>query len=211
MTTKDNLFSTEWESVILGNGDYPSHALPTEIVQQASYLVCCDGAANELIRLGLNPDIIIGDGDSLLSENRSRFAHIFHQVDEQESNDQTKAVHFLIEQGKKRIAIVGATGRREDHTLGNISLLMDYQQLGVEVQMFTDYGIFIPANGTTTFPTRAGQQISIINFGATGLQGDGLVFPLSDFSNWWQGTLNRATGTEVTIHASGEYLVFITY
>ena len=55
-----------------------------------------------------------------------------------------------------------------------------------------------------------GQQVSIINFTAHGLHGKGLVYPLSDFTNWWQGTLNECTSTEFTIEAEGEYLVFVT-
>ena len=42
------------------------------------------------------------------------------------------------------------------------------------------------------------------------LRGKGLVYPLSDFTNWWQGTLNECTSTEFTIEAEGEYLVFVT-
>jgi len=41
------------------------------------------------------------------------------------------------------------------------------------------------------------------------LQGEGLVYPLSDFTNWWQGTLNEATANEFTVHCTGEYLVFL--
>ena len=97
---------------------------------------------------------------------------------------------------KKNIAIVGATGKREDHTLGNISLLIDYMRTGAHVRMLTDYGIFIPCHDTCSFPSQPGQQISIINFGAHNLRGKGLVYPLSDFTNWWQGTLNESTETE---------------
>ena len=121
----------------------------------------------------------------------------------------TKAVNFLLAQGKRHIAIIGATGKREDHTLGNISLLIDYLRAGADVRTYTDYGIFIPCQGTRTFPSHPGQQVSIINFTARGLHGKGLVYPLSDFTNWWQGTLNECTDTEFTIEAEGEYLVFL--
>ena len=107
--------------------------------------------------------------------------------------------------------VFGATGKREDHTLGNISLLLDYMKSGMEVRTITDYGVFVPAKDTQTFAAHPGQQISIINFGAKGLQGEGLVYPLSDFTNWWQGTLNEATSDEFTIHCTGEYLVFLAF
>ena len=199
------------EAVILGNGDYPSHPYPLNVLRQAPYVVCCDGAADEYIRHGFLPDAIIGDGDSLSSENREKLATIFHQIKDQETNDQTKAVRFLKAQGKRQIAIIGGTGKREDHTLGNISLLVEYMRSGMEVRTVTDYGTFIPVSDTQSFASHPGQQVSIINFGAEGLKGEGLFYPLSDFSNWWQGTLNEATADEFTIHCTGEYLVFLAY
>lgn len=199
------------DAIVLGNGDYPTHPYVLNILQQAPYVVCCDGSVDEYILHGSIPDAIVGDGDSISPKNRERFANIFHQVKDQDTNDQTKAIRFLQALGKKRIAIVGATGKREDHTLGNISLLMDYMQDGLQVEIITNHGIFTPANNTQTFASHTGQQVSIFNFGATGLQGEGLAYPLSDFTNWWQGTLNEATGEEFRIHATGKYLVFATF
>lgn len=200
------------EAVVLANGEYPTHPIPLKILADAPYVVCCDGGANEYIRQGHVPDAIVGDGDSLSKENRQRYGSCLHSFPEdQETNDQTKAVRFLLNQGKRRIAILGATGKREDHTLGNISLLIEYLRAGADVRMYTDHGIFIPCRDTRTFDCHPGQQVSIINFTARGLRGEGLVYPLRDFTNWWQGTLNECTATRFTIHAEGEYLVMINY
>lgn len=105
------------------------------------------------------PNLIIGDGDSISEENRKKYGHLLHRIAEQETNDQTKAVNYLLSQGKRRIAIVGATGKREDHTLGNISLLMDYMRAGADVRTYTDHGIFIPCLNTCTFTCQPGQQV----------------------------------------------------
>ena len=199
----------EIDAVILANGDYPSASLPVRILEEAPYVVCCDGGANEYIAKGHLPDVIIGDGDSLSEENRMKYASLIRHNPDQETNDQTKAVQFLLAQGKKRIAIVGATGKREDHTIGNISLLMEYMRMGMDVKSYTDYGVFIPCKGTCTFDCRKGQQVSIFNFTARGLQSKGLAYPIYDFTTWWQGTLNRCTGTSFTIEAEGEYLLFL--
>lgn len=199
------------EAVILANGEYPTHPLPLRTLAEASFVVCCDGAANEYISRGHTPDIIIGDGDSLSPENKERFADIIRHNPDQETNDQTKAVQYLQQKGYKRIAIIGATGKREDHTLGNISLLIDYMNDGMKVRTITDYGVFIPCRNTQTFASTPGQQVSILNFGAKGLQGEELVYPLSDFTNWWQGTLNEATGNRFSIQCTGDYLVFLAY
>jgi thiamine pyrophosphokinase len=154
------------DAVILANGDYPSASLPLQILGEAPFVVCCDGGANEYIAQGHLPNIIIGDGDSLSEENRLKYVSLIHHNPDQETNDQTKAVQYLLSEGKKRIAIVGATGRREDHTIGNISLLMEYRRMGADVRSYTDYGIFIPCKDTYTFECRKGQQVSIFNFTA---------------------------------------------
>ena len=199
------------EAVILANGDYPSNEKPLQILEEAPIVVCCDGGANEYIAKGHLPNIIIGDGDSLSEENRLKHASLLHHIPNQETNDQTKAVQYLLAQGKRNIAIVGATGKREDHTIGNVSLLMEYMRMGAVVRSYTDYGVFIPCKDTCTFNCNIGQQVSIFNFTAKNLQSEGLVYPIYDFTSWWQGTLNECTDTKFTIKAEGEYLLFINY
>lgn len=200
-----------YDAVIVAGGEYPTAPQPLEALQSAPFVVCCDGATDRYIATGRVPDAIVGDGDSISAANREKFAHLLHIISEQESNDQTKAVRFLMERGKRRIAIVGATGRREDHTIGNISLLIEYARAGCDVRSFTDHGVFIPCNGTTTHKCRKGQQVSIFSITAKDMSAEGLLYPIYDFNNWWQGTLNECTGDEFTINAKGEYLLFINY
>ena len=203
--------SHQIEAVILANGDYPSNEKPLQILEEAPFVVCCDGGANEYIAKGHLPNIIIGDGDSLSEENRLKHASLLHHIPDQETNDQTKAVQYLLAQGKRKIAIVGATGKREDHTIGNVSFLMEYMRMGAVVRSYTDYGVFIPCKDTCTFNCNIGQQVSIFNFTARNLQSEGLAYPIDDFTSWWQGTLNECTDTSFTIKAEGEYLLFINY
>lgn len=204
---KDKIF----DAVIVAAGEFPTTPLPLEILQSAKFVVCCDGAADRYIATGRVPDAIVGDGDSISTVNREKFAHLMHIISEQESNDQTKAVRFLMERGKHRIAIVGATGRREDHTIGNISLLIEYARAGCDICSFTDYGMFIPCNGTTTHRYHKGGQVSIFSITARDLSAEGLLYPIYDFNNWWQGTLNECSEEEFTIKAKGEYLLFLNY
>ena len=206
-----NNMEQTFDAVLLAGGDYPSAKEALQILHSAPYVVCCDGAADRYIATGRIPDAIVGDGDSISTANRERYSDLLHIISEQESNDQTKAVRFLMERGMRRIAIVGATGRREDHTIGNVSLLIEYARAGAEVCSFTDHGIFIPCNGDTTLPCRKGQQLSIFSITAKNLSAKGLLYPIYDFTNWWQGTLNECTGESVTIHAEGEYLLFFNY
>ena len=83
------------EAVILANGEYPSHPLPLQMLKNAEFVVCCDGAANEYILRGHTPDVIIGDGDSLSPEYKELFSPIVHQIADQETNDQTTNSAFF--------------------------------------------------------------------------------------------------------------------
>ncbi len=200
-----------FEAVIVAGGDYPTSEQALRVLHNAPYVVCCDGAADRYIATGHVPDAIVGDGDSISAYNRTKYTARLHIVAEQETNDQTKAVNFLLGKGMRHIAIVGATGRREDHTIGNISLLIEYARAGAQVRSFTDHGVFIPCNGDNTLKCRKGQQVSIFSITAKNLSAEGLLYPIYDFSNWWQGTLNECTGEEFTIHSEGEYLLFVNF
>ncbi|MBR6661615.1 MAG: thiamine diphosphokinase [Alistipes sp.] len=199
------------EAVILAAGDYPAAPTPLDILCQAQCVVCCDGATDEYIARGNTPDAIVGDGDSLSDDVHTKYPEIIHIDSDQETNDQTKAVKFLHSKGVTRIAIVGATGKREDHTMGNISLLAEYQRRGLDVRIYTDYGVFVACSGTQRMACRKGQAVSIFNISAKNLSSEGLQYPIYDFSQLWQGTLNRTTAEQFVISAEGEYLLFIAY
>ena len=68
------------EAVILANGEYPTCPVPLTMLEEASFVACCDGAANEYISRGHTPDVIVGDGDSLSTEYHKRFSPIIHPI-----------------------------------------------------------------------------------------------------------------------------------
>ncbi|HHT29385.1 MULTISPECIES: thiamine diphosphokinase [Petrimonas] len=196
-------------AIIVANGNYPRHPLPLSVIEQAPYIVCCDGAANHFIEAGGSPDAIVGDCDSISFENRIRFADRIFPDGEQESNDLTKSVRFCLERGRKNIVIVAGTGLREDHTLGNISLLADYQ-VEANVKMITDYGIFTPIRSRTTFHSFAGEQVSLFSIDRKPITTTGLKYPIVNrvLDNWWQGTLNESLGDSFTVDSCGKVIVF---
>ena len=196
--------SETFDAVIIANGQFPTHEVPLRVLRQASYVVCCDGAISHFPMA----DVIVGDGDSVPEEYRD----LLVQIHEQDDNDLTKATRYCIKQGYRKLAYLGATGLREDHTLGNIGLLMRYySQMGVDGTMFTDHGIFTPAYGNRTFRSRKGQQISIFNFGCKRLESEGLRWNSYAYDEWWQGPLNEAIGDSFSFRADGYYMVYQTY
>lgn len=197
---------------ILGAGDYPNHPLPVSLLQQAKVVQCCDGAAIDYIqREGKLPWRIVGDGDSLSADFKEKYKEIVRQIDEQDFNDLTKNVQYAAKHGLKKIAIVGTTGKREDHTIGNISLLIDYMEMGLEVRMYTDHGVFIACTGNCEVSFKPNGAVSIFNFGCSELTSEGLQYALYPTTRLWQATLNRCLGETFKIKANGSYLLFLNY
>ena len=198
-------------TVIIANGAFPRHPVPLSFLRTASRIICCDGATESLLENGFDPDHIVGDLDSLSQELQQRFSHCLHHDPDQYTNDLTKSIKFCEERQWNEITIVGATGKREDHSLGNIALLADYAT-SVGVQLITDYGVFTPILQSGSFESFAGQQISVFSLTPdTVFTFHGLKYPLTGqtLTSWWQGTLNEAAGNEFSIFMDqGKVLVF---
>lgn len=202
--------STRADAVILANGEFPAHPIALSILRNSRYIVCCDGAIDKLAPTGIEPQAIVGDCDSMSSENRIKYDGIIHQIKEQETNDLTKSVHFCIERGLKNIIILGATGNREDHSIGNISLLADYIDYVDNISMISNHGVFNAIKEDTTFESTEGQQVSLFCITPTKISSQGLKYPIQDrvFTNWWQATLNEAKSENFTINTQGKTIVF---
>ena len=191
-----------YKCVIVANGSFPQTKLPLHLLHQASTVIACDGAVEALLHEHITPDAIVGDLDSLTPQLRAQYADRIHLFNEQETNDLTKTVRFAHVSGHKEVLILGATGLREDHTLGNISLLMEYAQLFDRIEMLSDYGIFTPLLATTTLTSLPGIQVSIFSLSESRIiSTSGLRWPIQNrkLTAWWQGTLNEAIDYNFTI------------
>ncbi|MBQ8098096.1 MAG: thiamine diphosphokinase [Bacteroidaceae bacterium] len=206
---------TSWRgsafALVVANGEWPPLDVVRRLLGEASMSVSCDGAAQRLAAEGLDTPITVGDGDSLPSDVKDRLGSRFVHIAEQETNDLTKAVLYLHGQGHERILVVGATGLREDHTLGNVSLLIHYFKQGIQVRMLTPYGLFLPCKDRLCLNVKVGQPVSVFRHDATQLRATGLRYALYDFSMLWQGTLNEATASEVEITGKGYFLVYLPH
>ena len=202
--------------VILADGEFPKHPAAVELLRSASGIVCCDGSATKLIENGFVPYAIVGDMDSLNNDIQQQYREIIHRDPDQETNDLTKAFEYTLTLSPDRIFILGATGLREDHTLGNISLLTSYsEKTGVPVEMCTDYGKFLSIEGDVEISMKKGDQISLFALDPqTRIISEGLKFPLKEviFDSWWKGTLNEVSSDTVKLRINmGKVIVFQPY
>ncbi|MBP5189956.1 MAG: thiamine diphosphokinase [Bacteroidales bacterium] len=216
-------------TIILANGQFPRRKEALQAMLEAETLICCDGAYDKLVESQLFSHaarlpqvVVIGDGDSL-TQKEPTFPTVFvSEYTDQETNDLTKVVRYALAHDLERLIILGATGLREDHTLGNISLLANYSSMTTPsgnpliVRLYTDYGFFTPITKTTTFPSFVGQQVSLFSLDEKLIISvEGLKFSIDHrrLHYWWEGTLNEALGDRFTVALSGTgtMLVYQTF
>lgn len=197
-------------TVILASGLFPTTERALRYLREADFLACCDGAANACVVAGFEPDVIVGDGDSIAPNVMECYADRVVRIAEQETNDLSKTFHHCLQLGRRdAFVILGATGKREDHALANLALLMDYAEEHADVMMVSDFGTFYPCCDTKRLSVNPGQEVSIWNFGASYFSAEGLMYPLYDFTKLWQGTLNVATRPDIAVHAKGTFLLYV--
>lgn len=202
---------------IVADGAFPTHPHPLKVLRNADKIICCDNAVLKLERhCGLRCDLIAGDMDSMSPENQIKYKEIIHKESEQEHNDMTKAFRLAMTLKPEKISILGATGLREDHTLGNISLVAEYAKVFRNIEMITDYGIFFPLLDSSAIKCRKGEQISIFAFDQTlRIKSAGLKYPTGNvvFDLWWKATLNEALEEDVHLEFShpARVIVFRNY
>lgn len=212
--------------VIICDGSFPRTEYPRYLIRTADFIICCDGSLKKFIRnskaiFGAErlPDRVVGDMDSLPESLRKKHADIIVKIDEQEHNDQTKAFRWVMEniEDIESITILGATGQREDHTIGNISLLMEYARMydlegmGIQVQMITDHATIVAVTDTE-MDCGEGRQISILSPDNTlRIKSEGLRWKTDDvvFDNWWKATLNVAVQDNIRLEFSHRSIALI--
>jgi thiamine pyrophosphokinase len=191
---KDNI-------IILANGQFPSAQQVLDRLITAEIVICCDGAADKLVGFGMAPHIIVGDMDSISDKTREQYAYSLIRSDDQETNDLTKAVEYCMGQGYPSVTILGATGLREDHTLGNVSLMLEYfPRIGV--RMISDFGIFFLVRSGEEVVSQPGDRISIFSIDNTvKVTSKGLKYQLNDLqlSKWYRASLNEVVEESFTL------------
>ena len=199
-------------TVILANGALPAHALPLALFAQAETVVCCDGALAKARALGREPDLVVGDGDSLDAATKAALGARFVYIAEQETNDLAKAFRVAVKRlGAEGLVILGADGLRDDHFLGNVFRLPDFAAVAPEIALVTNAGVFTVVKGRRTYPCECRVPVSVFApTPGTQLTSTGLEWPLDAVSldALWSGTLNRTTSTTFTLTTNHPVLVY---
>lgn len=206
--------------VIIGHGQFPHSEYCRYLISLSDYIICCDGALSTLEKKGIRPDVVIGDMDSVCRRALSRYnGKVIHDSD-QECNDQTKAVRYVLNNisDVETIHILATTGKSEAHTIGNLGLLMEYERTydlnarGIKMEIVSDYCTAFAISDSCTFYVGEGRKVSIFtDDNSLRICSRGLKWITDNviFKNWWQATLNHASEDQVHLELNHRAAVLI--
>lgn len=97
------------------------------------YVIAADGGLEILERMGIKPDLVLGDFDSLGYAPEG--SHVIRYPVEKDDTDMMLAVKKALEMGYDELEIFGGTGGRIDHTVANFQTMLYASRRGAAVKM----------------------------------------------------------------------------
>ncbi|MCH7763739.1 MAG: thiamine diphosphokinase [Candidatus Marinimicrobia bacterium] len=198
--------------ILLANGRFPTHPIPLTILDSAGTVICTDGSADTLLKFHRTPHVIIGDLDSTKLK-KHEFKGLWIPAPEQNKTDLHKTLEWCLINDLNDVVVLGAMGKREDHSMGNLHLLAEFSQK-MNIHFVTDYSCIYCLKNKRSFSSTKGQLISIVALEPiNSISTVGLKYPLNQepLPPECNGISNEAEGDEFTIDTSGPIWLFINH
>lgn len=152
--------------IIIANGEAPKKRI-VSFLKKKGYktIICADGGTSIALKLGLIPDIVIGDLDSIDKnaidklKSKSRIIKIKRQSD----TDLEKAIKFAVKNRFTDAVVLSASGKRVDHSLGNFSLPIKFFNK-IRLTILTNYSLLLPVKGDVKIKSVRGEVLSFFGF-----------------------------------------------
>lgn len=205
---------------ILANGDWDLD-WGSRVLQEVDYLICADGGANYASLSGRLPDLLIGDLDSvtpeILKQCENAGCSIKQFSCEKDETDLELALIYAEVQARlvneRDIWLYGATGKRIDHFMGNIALMLAYAQKGYRIRLVDpEHEIWILQSRECIKGT-IGQELSLIALSEKAVvTTEGLYYPLTRgvlLQDSPRGISNVFVGEEVVIQVHSGWVLVV--
>lgn len=145
-----------------------------------SKIICADGSVNKLLKYGIRPDVLIGDFDSVSQKSLRKLNETTEIIknDNQNNTDIEKALDYAIQNGYDEAVLLSVIGKRIDHSLNNISILLKYFNR-ISVLIYTKDSIIKVIEGSFRLNCAINDRVSIFSFNPNVLiSTKGLKYPL---------------------------------
>ncbi|MBN1934475.1 MAG: thiamine diphosphokinase [Anaerolineae bacterium] len=198
--------------LVFANGNRPDQRLARCYAAWADRVMCADGGANHASALGIVPEVLIGDLDSVLPNLRvtleAQGTRVLAYPSNKDETDLELALLYAVEQGATDVVVLGALGGRIDHELGNFLLLAHPRLTDADIRFIEGAQDISLIHGSKAFRGAIGDLLSLLPIGGDvkGVTTCGLEYPLRDETLFFgpaRGVSNVFTGAqpEVTVRS----------
>ncbi len=202
--------------MIFANGDLQNPAKIKQMATQAKQIIAADGGLVHVQALGLVPNLLIGDLDSVTPEQvrwaEEQGAEVRRFSPDKDETDLELALMAAAETGTSRILIVAALGGRLDQTLSNIFLLNLPALANMDVRIDDGQQEVILVRESIDLIGQEGELVSLLPLSpiVRGITTTGLKYPLEDASMIFyhsRGISNQMTGDKARIEFQSGILI----
>ena len=168
--------------LIVANGEKANEELILERAHKAEYIIAADGGINTCMQFKIKPDCLIGDLDSYDPSSRKEMPDLkILRIRDQNTTNMQKALNYACSLNPTRIDVIGAFGKRVDHTIGNILIMHGYDA-DIPLFMHENFGcLSVIFPGTTHITHSIGNTISLFALQpVNNLRLQGFEFPLAN-------------------------------
>ena len=204
--------------LIFANGEIPRLENARLLLHADDYTICADGGTRHALALGLKPNLVIGDMDSIDNGQWQKLKDAGVPIElfprDKNETDLELALDHAIELEPKVILIIGALGGRLDQTFGNTALLSDARLSAVDVRLDDGVEEIFFCRTQEEVRGRSGDVVSLIPWGnpVHGVQTQGLKWQLDSetlFPEKTRGISNEMSGEVASIKIESGLLLVI--
>lgn len=187
----------------------------------ADLVVAVDGGGEVLSRMGVLPDLVVGDMDSISSETLAEIeqcgAKVVRLPTAKDETDTEAALRLAVSRGAEDITVYGALGGpRLDHLLGNLLLLTSPWLEGVRVRMVDGLHELFLVGGSCEVQGAKGDLVSLLPLSVQvdEVETEGLLYPLRGdtlFRASTRGVSNEMTGERARVSHGEGILLLVHY
>jgi thiamine pyrophosphokinase len=137
--------------VIIGGSEIRNYEWVKSHINEGDFCIYCDSGLYHLESLGAEPGLILGDFDSHPEPDMD--VETIKLPTEKDDTDTVYAVKEAIKRGYTDFVLVGVIGKRFDHTLGNLSILLMLHEKNLSAVIVDDYSeirVISKENGVVT-------------------------------------------------------------
>ena len=172
--------------IVFANGDLPNLNKARELLRVDDFIICADGGTRHALALGLTPNLLIGDMDSIQKDQWQMLEKAGVAIElfprDKNETDLELAITRAVELEPSEIVIVAALGGRLDQTIGNIALLTSLQLTTFDVRLDDGAEEMFFCRDQVQVHGRSGDIVSLIPWGnpVHGIQTQGLKWQLNN-------------------------------